>query len=56
MSVRRTTVAKPQGIGVGCNTTSPRKGVDTILVTSVVTIKRGREGGDVKCQKLGGSL
>jgi hypothetical protein len=43
--VRRTSVAKPQGIGVGCNTTSPVKGVDTMLVTGGVTINQKAGGG-----------
>ena len=47
VSVRSTSVAKPQGIGVGCNTTSPVKGVDTILVTGGVTSKPKGRGGSV---------
>jgi hypothetical protein len=44
VSVRRTSVVKPQGIDFGCNTTSPLKGVDTMLVTSGVTIEKGGGG------------
>jgi hypothetical protein len=44
VSVRRTSVVKPQGIDFGCNTTSPLKGVDTMLVTGGVTIGKGGGG------------